>query len=516
MSDHHAHSTNGDTQSRTRSALLVSYHFPPIAAAGVFRSLRLAKYLPEFGWKPVVVSVDPDYSGDRIDADLVTQLPAGTVVSRPGMLHLERSLTEWFRKPQKSSSGGASDTDSGTEKGGSASRSGSGRSGWKLWLQHLRDLLFHTPDKLVGWVPYAVSSGLRLVRENHVEVIYSTGPPHSAHLAGLLLKRLTGLPWVADFRDPWSRQPWRDQSRNPWGYSAGGLLEAECVRRASAVILNTDRLADSFRQHYVNEPLSKFQVVSNGFDPELRTTVQELLDRVPAAGPERTFRMLHAGSLYNQRSLRPFVDVVRALRSEGLPVSFEQIGHCSNEAETNAYIRECNLQEHVTIRTPVPHRQALEASANADILVLIQPGNRLQVPGKLFEMMLFGKPVLALADDGAASDLVRKHQLGVVVGSDDPAEMLAAIRRLVLSLRDGGDPGMVPTGIATYDGRKLVQRIAALFDRSCGVVNTVHPRTHCERESNLHGTSHEEEESEPDAALPGEENTIAEGMCRAV
>jgi glycosyltransferase involved in cell wall biosynthesis len=428
------------------------------------------------------------------------------------MLHLERSLTEWFRKPGKSGPGGAPDAESGAEKGGSVSRSQTARRGWKLWLEHLRDLLFHTPDKLVGWVPYAVSSGLRLIRENHVEVIYSTGPPHSAHLAGLFLKRLTGLPWVADFRDPWSRQPWRDQSRNPWGYSAGGLLEAECVRRASAVILNTDRLADSFRQHYVNEPFSKFQVVSNGFDPELRTTVQGLLDRAPAAGPERTFRMLHAGSLYNQRSLRPFVDVVRALRAEGLPVSFEQIGHCSNEADTNAYIRECNLQDHITIRPPVPHRQALEASANADILVLIQPGNRLQVPGKLFEMMLFGKPVLALADDGAASDLVHKHRLGVVVGSDDPAQMLAAIRRLVLSLRDGGDPGVVPTGIAAYDGRRLVQRIAALFDRSCGVADAAHRE--CDR--NLHGAGHEYDEPGADAALPSEENAVAVEMCRAL
>jgi glycosyltransferase involved in cell wall biosynthesis len=369
---------------------------------------------------------------------------------------------------------------------------------------------------MVGWVPYAVSSGLRLVRENHVEVIYSTGPPHSAHLAGLLLKNLTGLPWVADFRDPWSRQPWRDQSRNPWGYSAGSLLEAECVRRASAVILNTDRLADSFRQHYIAQPASKFQVVSNGFDPELRTTVQELLDRVPDPGPDRTFRMLHAGSLYNQRSLRPFVDLVRTLRAEGLPVSFEQIGHCSNEAETNAYIRECNLQDHVTIRTPVPHRQALEASAAADILVIIQPGNRLQVPGKLFEMMLFGKPVLALADDGAASDLVRRHQLGVVVGSDDPAEMVSAVRRLVLSLRDGSGKEFVGSGTAAYDGRRLVQRIASLFDRSCGNSNTLPDRSHHESGSHTHSPNHEGDASESDAALSGEENAIAASLCRSI
>ena len=499
-----------------KTALLLSYHFPPIASAGTFRSLRLAKYLPEFGWRPVVVSVDPEHSGDRIDAELETQLREGTVVSRPGMLHLERSLTEWFRTPKKSSAGAVTEGEPVTEKAASSGGTGKSGAGWRLWLRHLRDLLFCTPDRMIGWVPHAVSQGLRLVRENHVDLIYSTGPPHSAHLAGLLLKRLTGLPWVVDFRDPWSRQPWRDQLRNPWGYNAGTLLEGECVRRASVVVLNTDRLAASFREYYTGEPAGKFQVISNGFDPEMRLTVQELLERSPAPAPEKSIRLLHAGSLYNRRSLRPFVDVIRTLRAEGLPVSFEQIGHCSDESGVRAYIRECGLEEHVLIRAPVPHRQALEASAAADVLVLIQPGNRLQVPGKLFEMMLFGKPVLALADDGAASDLVQQHRLGMVVGSDDPLEMVSAVRRLVMSLRDRSSEIAGPTGISAYDGQKLVRRMASLFNRSCGIADSPGVGEDQGHEPAGGDEGDRRFESATGDSRRGVDGAVVAGLCRAV
>ncbi|HLJ12117.1 MAG TPA: glycosyltransferase [Planctomycetaceae bacterium] len=453
-----------------RTALLVAHTFPPIAVAGVFRILRFVKYLPEWGWRPVVVASPPRNAETGCDAGLLAQVPASTIVDRPQMFDPEAWLGNLARRilGRKSSAGG----DAAVAHSVAAARQGPNghslappaRSALETYLSRLQELLFRTPDENVWWVLPAVRAGLREIKRTNPELIYTTGPPHSTHLAGLLLHLASGLPWVADFRDPWSRLPW-GQKRNLWGARLLPYIEAECVRHASCVILNTGRMAHDFQRHYHHFRRSKFVALPNGFDPELRSVVGECLkDQKGGSRRKGAVRLCHAGTLYHQRDIRALVDAVRQLSKSGVTVHFENIGFGGVNSDVEAYVRESGLAESITFEDPIPHRDVLKRMAQSDVLVVIQPNNELQVPGKLYEMMLFAKPMLALADEGELADLVRRYELGEVARSSDANDITRAIGRLATAGQGDSKASRNGRTLDAFDGRLLTKRLAAIFE----------------------------------------------------
>lgn len=456
------------TNSDIRTALMFAHSFPPISTAGVFRILRFVKYLPEFGWETAVVAAPSRHGMVLKDDALLRQVPATTTVERPAILNPESWIGNLLpRRNGKSGPNGHAVRNGAVPETSAlkaAAITGSATT-WRNWVNSLRELVFRTPDEYIWWVGPAVRAGMRAVNRRNPEVIYTTGPPHSTHLAGLIVHQLTGLPWVADFRDPWSRQPW-GQKRNLWGARLLPSIESECVRHASRVILNTGRMALDFQKHYHAIRSSRFVAIPNGFDPDLKETVAACLAGSSAAAGGTTagsarLLLCHPGSLYHKRDLRPFVDAVGLLRAAGRDVRFENIGECPGKAELEAYVRDAGLQDAFVFEDPIPHRSVLERMARSDVLVVIQPANDLQVPGKLYEMMLFGKPILALVDEGEVSDLVRRYRLGQVAAAKDPGEIARVIQALDEAPRSGHAH---PEAIAAFDGRALTARLAECFD----------------------------------------------------
>ncbi|HEX6987538.1 MAG TPA: glycosyltransferase, partial [Planctomycetaceae bacterium] len=267
-----------------QKALLIVHDFPPTSSAGVFRTVRFAKYLPAYGWEPLVLTASVG-SGDEGGRRLLRDLPDG--------LRIERIRPwSWRRSAEKRTGGGGSSAESLEAR----DRNGMGRerglsmriaaSAWQF--------LTETPDRQVWWVGPAVRAGRRLIREHRPEIVYTSGPPHSVHLIGLRLKRVEGLPWVADFRDPWARRPWAKR-RNPWGNRLAGRFERFCVRFADRVILNTDAAAEEFRRAYPGEPAEKFDVIPNGCDPDLAARAEAFL-REASVRDRGLVRLLHPGS----------------------------------------------------------------------------------------------------------------------------------------------------------------------------------------------------------------------------
>ncbi|MEO1995969.1 MAG: glycosyltransferase [Planctomycetaceae bacterium] len=174
-------------------------------------------------------------------------------------------------------------------------------------------------------------------------------------------------------------------------------------------------------------------------------------------------RICHPGSLYRKRDPRSLVEAIALLGNEGHDISFEQIGNCSPAFDLPSFARRLGVSDRVKVHAPVPHHEILRRMIECDVLLLLQPGTRTQVPGKLFEMVLTGKPILALTEEGATADLVQGYRLGAVARSDDPAGIAEAIKQCA-QLVGSSDKSRRTAALEDFDGRTLTGRLAGVFD----------------------------------------------------
>ena len=445
-----------------KKVLMLAFLFPPTAAAGSFRTLRFVKYLRDFGWDPLVVTTFPEFAGYREDATLSEQVPPEIVVERTVVRSTEEAIFGGIRRFLKQ---GRADHPAGapTAQASSPTAMGNGNSLGSTIAQHLRQMrnsAFFTPDRDIAWSGQAIRASKRLVSAHHVSVLYSTSPPHSTHVIALRLKRITGLPWVADFRDPWARSPWWEDRLPASQRRREARLEASCVRMADRVVLNTVAARSDFVRAYPDQPAEKFVAIPNGFDPELLTALQHIPQSVPDKS-HAAFTICHPGSLYNQRDPRPFLLGMKRMNHSPSKVVFEQIGHVDPEFGFTDFIQDHALQPQVQLEDMMDHQAVLGRMARADAFLIIQPGTATQIPGKLYEMIPFGKPIIALTGPGETADLVQNHGLGVVARPTD----IDAIARALESITDpiGAGHRPCPKAIEAFNGRSLTQKLAEEF-----------------------------------------------------
>jgi hypothetical protein len=224
--------------------LFITYYYPPLGGAGVFRALKFAKFLPEFGWMPHIVAAAGD-PGDVHDASLLDDIPAGIPVDRVGVRWDFTTLTRRLLQY---------------------------RGGWRLvpyldWLQ--------IPDAKAGWIMAACQRARAIVRDEPIDVLYSTSYPYSSHLVGSWLKRKTGLPWVADFRDEWTQNPHLVPPTRVHGWLAE-KMERTVVKQADHIIGVNESILDILKNG-ASDP-SKFTAITNGFDGQ---EIEEIRTRRP-------------------------------------------------------------------------------------------------------------------------------------------------------------------------------------------------------------------------------------------
>lgn len=448
-----------------RKVLMLAFLFPPTAAAGCFRTLRFTKYLPGFGWQPFVVTARPEFTGYPSDDSLAAQIPPHTLVRRTNVWYMEETLFGWFRHLLKM--GGRSRTDAAAGQSNPLNDSRNIPSCRSLVnrLQGIRNRLFFTPDRYIAWTKYAIHAAKRLVSEHDFNAMYSTSPPHSTHVIAMRIKERTGLPWIADFRDPWANAPWYAEGRSRKATQLSERLEGRCVRMADRVVLNTETMLADFRRRYPDQEANKFIAIPNGFDPAL---LEQIQDFQPARGGRdpSPFCVCHPGSLYGKRDLRPFLHGLKSLASGHGDVVFEQIGCVDASFKLSEFIRQEGLDNIVRIEGTLDHRATLRRMAAADAFLVVQPGTSTQIPGKLYEMIPFEKPILALTEDGATADIVKRYGLGAVSDPNNVDEITESLGRIV------GGRGTRDTNrqqaLKDFNGCNLVQRLATLLDSISG------------------------------------------------
>jgi glycosyltransferase involved in cell wall biosynthesis len=406
--------------------LIIAYHFPPQAgSSGQLRSLKYCRYLPEHGWHPAVLTPNPR-AYEITDEKTLKSIPENLPVIRSFALDTKKHM---------------------------------GIGG-----RYIRYLAL--PDRWVTWVLGGVPSGLRAIRENQVNVLYSTFPVMSAAVIGLLLQRLTRLPWVLDLRDPMSQAdyPHDPLVRRVWTY-----LERACMRRVSRVICTAEATRRAYLQRYPDLLKPEMCIlISNGYDEEDFKDLNILAVRpVP---PERPVRLVHSGLIYPvERDPRPMFNAVARmkkagrLRPDNIQIIFRAPG---SEDLYRKLLEERGIEDLILLQPHVPYRQALQECADADGLLLFQAADcDMQIPAKAYEYLRIGKPVLALTTHtGDTAALLREIGGATIVSLTSEDEIYEALSGFVAALRSGTHPLPDAAKIRRYTRRAQAGQLAKVLD----------------------------------------------------
>lgn len=442
--------------------LQIAYHYPPMGGAGVQRALKFSKYLPQFGIEPVVLSADdPDYTAD---ASLADEIPAGLQVHRVAHRPLLQRLMAMRTSPAH-------------PPGASPNAAG----GASPWCNALRDAALSTyaalnfPDDKRGWARRALREAHAIVRDQKIELIFSSAPPASAHSLASRLARETGLPWVADHRDLWTENPAYSAPR--WRRAIDERSEAAWLRQADGVVTVTPSWRQRFAQRLGADGPVAF--IPNGYD-EADFTALPHVPHVPR--DDSVFRLVHTGTFYGPRDPGLLLDgVERYLRAPvrgARPLRLRLIGNMGSRFAARLAGFDA-AHPGVVERVPyLPHREALAEMMAADALLLVVGTGQASrhravvagwLPGKIFEYLRAGLPILLLGDvQGDAAQIVRAHAPHRVADETQPERIAEALRAL---LGNGAEPA---TGgdVRVYERRELARQLAAFFvacrERHCG------------------------------------------------
>lgn len=441
--------------------LVIAYDFPPHGAIGTMRTLRLVRQLHQDGRRVTVLTGSPKtYLTDTpVEPALEAQVPAGVEVLQVRAVRPFNALENLVRRKRlRPEGGGGSKPRSERERRGGPASSKKGR--WLAALVAIRDFLealLDIPDKESGWIAPAVVRGLLHMRKHgRPDLIYSSAPPWSGQVVALMLTRLSRRPWVADFRDPWARAPWRDW-RGQFRKGAVELLERQVIGGADAVLFVTAANLSEFAGEYGENAAEKFHLIPNGCDP----TEIEALEPLP---PREEFVLLHAGTLYGARSPLPVVRAIAHAVARGAldPARFRLrlLGTVSLGYDLRAECRALGIEDMVEFVSRVTRAQSLREMKSASALLLVQTGTTVSVPGKAYEYLAAGRPILALSEEGETSALVRASGLGVSIRPDEPIETIEAA---LLEVMGHANRPLAPSLRHQFDGRLHAATTARLL-----------------------------------------------------
>jgi glycosyltransferase involved in cell wall biosynthesis len=382
--------------------LMIAFHYPPVqGSSGVHRTLSFSRHLPDHGWEPVVLTTT-EKAYPAIEASQRARIPRNVPVERALAFDTARHL--------------------------------SFRGAFPSWLA--------LPDRWVSWGPSAVLKGLRLIRQYRPNFIWSTYPIATAHLIGLTLHRMSGIPWIADFRDPMTElDPHTGQEfpADPAVRRVYRWLEQSAIKYCASAIFTTPGTAQMYAERFPDVPESRWAVIPNGYDEEGFDLAQSKLGQCD--GSEK-IELLHSGILYPElRDPKFFFEALSELRTSGeinssnFRVVLRGSGH---EALYLTYLDRLGIADLVHLGSPVSYEDALAEMLRSDGLLIFQASNcNWQIPAKAYEYLRAGRPILALTDPGGdTAKLLLSEGIDTIVPIDSKARIVSALREFLRAIRE--------------------------------------------------------------------------------
>jgi hypothetical protein len=427
-----------------KTVLVVAYHFPPGGGPGVQRVLKHVTYLRDHGWRPIVLTVE---NGDfpARDESLLAKIPADVHVVRVPILEPYDIYRSFMGR-------GTTAIDVNVNK------SGDQRRGWKERVAEWIRATFFIPDARVGWMLTAVKAAKKLVAEHNITAIYSSSPPYTCALIARAIRRATGLPWIAGFRDPWTEFL---TTPDRWFLPAAidRSLERSVFTEADMVECAWTGIIDDAVRKYPQLDRSKFFHVPNGFDAsDFPPVVYTRNER---------FTITYTGSMYGRRTPKAFLDALEYLADAGRirteDVHLRFVGRFGDEV--HAMMDASRFASSIERIGYVPHEVSVGylMQSEASLLIVDDAKESAEiVPGKVYEYLGVGRPVIALAPRGSAIEelVLRTHAGGCAPQSDIPA-----IAEIIGTFLDRWKQGQQITEpdtfmIASYERRNAAKQLA--------------------------------------------------------
>lgn len=420
-----------------RRVLMVSFQFPPMAgSSGVQRALRFAQQLPALGWSPSVLTAHPRAHAHTGD-DLLEEIPPELAVRRAFALDAARHLSIGGRYP------------------GFLAR----------------------PDRWHSWLLGAVPAGLRLIRQTRPDAIWSTYPIPTAHLVGYWLSRLSGLPWVADFRDPMAHDGY---PADPVLWRSFAAVERKVFARAARCTFTTPGAARLYAQRFP-AAADRLRVIENGYSEAAFQQAERAVRMegsyaspstaaAPAAGPRV---LLHSGVVYpDWRSPARLFEALAAAKAAGRVDAARlrlRLRATAHDDFVLALARRLDVADLVEVAPPLPYADALAEMLRADALLLLQSNDcNDQIPAKAYEYLRARRPVLTLADPaGDTAQLMRRAGLPRIAALEDGPGVAAVLDRFLDDLFHGRAALPAASAIAAASRESRTGELARVLDEAC-------------------------------------------------
>lgn len=444
-----------------KKVLIISYYFPPSGGPGVQRVLKFVKYLPEFGWEPVVLTV---IGGDfpARDESLLEEIPDNIKVFRTKIFE----PYSMYRKLTGKGKGAAVDVNN-INKAGKRKLSDAA-------AEFIRATFF-IPDARSGWKKHAVREGKKIIDAEKPDLIFSSSPPYTCALIAMELKKYSAkkgkdIKWISDFRDAWTGYlSTPDRWFLPAAIEKG--MEKKTLEMADALTIVATGIKDDFDKKYPEiSKNKKYVLLRNGFDSgdyEGAEISQKKNDK---------FTIVYTGSMYGKRNPFYLLDTVSELVNKGLVdkkrIKFIFVGRLGSDILE--YINNSALKDTIEIIDYVPHSESINYLMSADAMLLLideDKYSKMILSGKVFEYLgaglLTGKPVFAIAGEGEASDLIKETSGGEVIPHHNPEKLAEVFLKYYNSFFENNTSFSInKEAVKQYERRLLTKRLAEVFNET--------------------------------------------------
>lgn len=409
-----------------KNILMIAYHFPPVrVSSGIQRTLKFAGYLLDHGWKAQVLTVNPR-AYERVSDDQMHEVPQEVEVTRAFALDTSKHLSLKGRY-----------------------------LGWMA-----------LPDRWVSWCLGGIWSGLRLVYLHRPKVIWSTYPIATAHLLGLILHRITGIPWVADFRDSMTEDEYPVNLRQRRVYR---WIESQTVKRCSRAVFTTPGAIRMYAERYPEIPASRWALIPNGYDEENFVRAEVTLGDKPVLANEAIV-LLHSGILYpSERDPTQFFAALVYLKQLGkiaagkVKFVLRATGH---DDLYGRLIAANQLEDVVFLEPGIGYEAALAEMLTVDGLLVFQAANcNHQIPAKIYEYLRAKRPILALTDpNGDTAQALSDAGLNGIVPLDDQQAIAEKLMEFIEDIRNHRVGIATDAVIATHSRQARTKLLAKLLE----------------------------------------------------
>lgn len=423
-----------------RKVLIITYYWPPSGGAGVQRWLKFVKYLRNFGWEPVVYTPEnPEYPA--IDNSLLKDIPQGIEIVRTPIWEPYSFYKKLVgaKKNERINAGFLSEK----KRPGLAER-------FSIWLRGN----FFIPDARKFWIKPSIKFLVKYLKQHPVDAIVSTGPPHSMHMIALGVKKRTGLPWLADFRDPWTNIDfYHELMLSSWADRKHHKQEMSVLKKADEVVV----ISNSMKTDFLKLLKRDYSVITNGYDQDDIAGVDVKID-------ER-FSVAHIGTMVKTRNPLLLWEVLseEVLKDTDFANDLEIKLVGSVDYSVTESLEAAGLGNYVNRISYVPHNEVVKIQQQSQVLLLLindTPNAKVILPGKFFEYMAARRPILCIGPrDGDAAEVILETNAGYVSEKDDKESIRKAINELYSRFRTGKNI-VDSKGIARFSRESLTGRMA--------------------------------------------------------